>query len=173
MAWPQHRPPLVLRVLVALVGVAALMFNAMLMLSDRAPGALQRIGGDAVRRLFERIDLGGRGADVLNDPRLPEDDAVVHVAVWAIVAVLVGWALWSWIGLAVGAIAVFAGSIVIEALQGSLSTSREVEASDVMANLAGVVLGSAVAAACYLAYSALGDDVPPPPVPVGVSAGGP
>jgi hypothetical protein len=155
MAWPQHRPPLVLRIFVALLGVAALLFNAMLMLSDRAPGALQRIGGSAVRRLFERIDLGGRGADVLNDPRLPEDDAIVHIAVWAVAAVLVGWALWSWIGLAVGAIAVFAGSLVIEALQGSLSTTRQVESSDVKANLVGVVLGTTVAAACYIAYSTL------------------
>jgi hypothetical protein len=155
MSWPQHRPPLVLRIFVALLGVAAVLFNVMLMLSDRAPGALQRIGGSAVRRLFERIDLGGRGADVLNDPRLPEDDAVVHVAVWAVVALLVGWALWSWIGLAIGAVAVFAGSLVIEALQGSLSTTREVESSDVKANFAGVVIGSATAAACYIAYSAL------------------
>jgi hypothetical protein len=155
MSWPQHRPPLVLRIFVALIGVAAMVFNVMLMLSDRAPGALQRIGGSAVRRLFERIDLGGRGADVLSDPRLPEDDAIVHVAVWAVAAVLVGWALWSWIGLAVGAIAVFAGSLVIEALQGSLSTTRQVESSDVKANLAGVVLGTTVAALCYVAYSTL------------------
>jgi hypothetical protein len=155
MAWPQHRPPLVIRVFVALLGVAAMLFNGMLMLSDRAPGALQRIGGSAVRRLFERIDLGGRGADVLNDPRLPEDDAIVHIAVWGLAAVLVGWALWSWIGLAVGAIAVFAGSLVIEAMQGSLSTTRQVESSDVKANLVGVALGTTVAAACYLAYSAL------------------
>ena len=144
-----------LRIFVALIGLAALVFNAMLMLSDRAPGALQRIGGSAVRRLFERIDLGGRGADVLDDPRLPENDAIVHVAVWAVAAVLVGWALWSWIGLAVGAIAVFAGSLVIEALQGILSTTRQVESSDVTANLAGVVLGTSVAAACYVIYSAL------------------
>jgi hypothetical protein len=155
MASPRARPPLVLRIFVALLGVVALLFNAMLMLSDRAPSALQRIGGSAVRRLFERIDLGGRGADVLNDPRLPESDAIVHVAVWALAAVLVGWALWTWIGLAVGASAVFAGSLVIEALQGSLSTTRQVESSDVKANLAGVVIGTTVAAACYLAYSAL------------------
>ena len=144
-----------LRIFVGLVGVAALLFNAMLMLSDRAPGALQRIGGSSVRRLFERIDLGGRGADVLNDPRLPESDAIVHMGVWALAALLVGWALWTWIGLSIGAIAVFAGSLVIEALQGSLSTTRQVEASDVKANLAGVVIGTTIAAACYIAYSAL------------------
>lgn len=155
MASPRHRPPLVLRIFVALLGVAAMLFNAMLMLSDRAPGALQRVGGGAVRRLFERIDLGGRGAGVLDDPRLPENDAIVHIAVWALAAALVGWAVWSWIGLAIGAVAVFAGSLVIETLQGSLSSTREVESSDVKANLAGVVLGSAVVAACYLAYSAL------------------
>ena len=84
------------RLFVAIIGVAALLFNALLMLSDRAPDALQRVGGDAVRRLFERIDLGGRGADVLNDPRLPESDTIVHITVWAIAAVFVGWALWSW-----------------------------------------------------------------------------
>lgn len=155
MARPQHRPPLVLRVIVALLGVAALAFNALLMLSDRAPGAMQRIGGDAMRRLFERIDLGGRGADVLGDPRLPENDAIVHIAVWALAAMLVGWAVWSWIGLAMGAVTVFAGSLVVEKLQGSLSTTRQVEASDVKANLTGVVVGTAVAAACYLAYGAL------------------
>jgi hypothetical protein len=50
---------------------------------DRAPDALRRIGGDLVRRLFERIDASQRAAEVLSDPRLPERDAVVHVAVWA------------------------------------------------------------------------------------------
>ena len=52
-------------------------------------------------------------------------------------------------------IAVFAGSLVIEALQGSLSTTRQVESSDVMANFAGVVLGTSFAAVCYVTYSAL------------------
>lgn len=156
MPAPRHRPPLVLRALVALLGIGALLFNALLMLSDRAPAALRRIGGDAVRRLFERIDVGdGTASDVLRDPRLPQSDAIVHVAVWAVAAMLVGWALWSWIGLAVGSAAVFAASLVVENLQGSLSTTRAVESSDVSANLAGVVLGTAAAAACYVAYSAL------------------
>jgi hypothetical protein len=145
----------VVRLFVAMIGAAALLFNALLMLSDRAPDALQRVGGDAVRRLFERIDLGGRGAGVLNDPRLPESDTIVHITVWAIAAVFVGWALWSWIGLILGAATVFAASVAIEVLQGTLSTTRRVESRDVAANLAGVLIGSAVAAGCYVVYSLL------------------
>jgi hypothetical protein len=155
MASPTHRPPLPLRAFVALVAIGALIFNVLLMLSDRAPTALRRIGGDFVRRLFERIDATDRAADVLADPRLPESDAVVHVAVWAIAVVLVGLAVWSWIGLAVGAAAVFAGSVVVEAAQGRYSDTRAVEGSDVRANLAGVLVGTAVVALCYLAYSAV------------------
>lgn len=155
MSWPRRRPPLVLRLFVALVGLVALLFNAVLMLSDRAPGYLRRVGGDAVVRLFDRIDLGGRGAEVLNDPRLPRSDTIVHIAVWAVATVLVGWALWSWIGLIVGSIAVFALSAVIEQLQGSVATTREVDPTDVTANLAGVAAGAAFVACCYVAYSAL------------------
>lgn len=148
------RPPLALRAVAGLLAVAALLFNGLLMLSDRAPGLMRRIGGTAVRRLFERIDAGGRGADILTDPRLPESDTLVHVAVWAIAVVLVGWAVWSWYGLLLVAIAMAGCSLAVEALQERLSTSRTVELSDVRGNLAGVALGTATVAACYLLYSA-------------------
>jgi hypothetical protein len=155
MPAPAHRPPRPLRAFIGLVAVAALIFNALLMLSDRAPGALRRIGGGFMRRLFERIDAGDRAAAVLDDPRLPQSDAIVHVAVWAIAVVLVGLAVWSWIGLLIGAVVVFAGSIVVEAAQRRYTDSRAVEASDIRANLAGVVLGTAFVALCYLTYSAV------------------
>ena len=61
MASPVHRPPVWLRAGFAALGAAVLLFNALLMLSDRAPGALRRVGGDFVRRLFARIDAGDRG----------------------------------------------------------------------------------------------------------------
>jgi hypothetical protein len=154
MPAPAHRPPLALRAFVGLVGVAALIFNVLLMLSDRAPVALRRIGGDFMRRLFERIDAGDRAAAVLADPRLPQSDAIVHVAVWAIAVTLVGLAVWSWIGLPICAVAVFAASIVVESAQGRYTDTRAVEASDVGANLTGVLLGTAFVAMCYLAYSA-------------------
>ncbi|MDF2732332.1 MAG: hypothetical protein K0S92_963 [Desertimonas sp.] len=153
MTSPANRPPLALRALAALAGVVALLFNAMLMLSDRAPGALRRIGGDFARRLFDRIDANP--ADVLADPRLPESDSVVHIAVWAMAIVLVGWAVWTWIGLAIGAVAVFAASLVVEAAQGRWSDTRAVEISDVRANAVGVLVGAVVVAMCYIAYSAI------------------
>ena len=153
MTSPANRPPLALRAFAALAGVAALLFNTMLMLSDRAPGALRRIGGDFARRLFDRIDANP--ADVLADPRLPESDSIVHIAVWAMAIVLVGWAVWTWIGLAIGAVAVFAASLVVEAAQGRWSDTRAVEISDVRANAVGVLVGAVVVAMCYIAYSAI------------------
>ncbi len=138
-----------------MLGVAVLVFNALLMLSDRAPSALRRVGGDFVRRLFERVDAGARAADVLADPRLPESDAIVHVAVWAVAVGLVGLAVWTWRGLLVGAAAVFGASVVVEAAQGRWSDTRAVEASDVRANAAGVALGTIAVGLCYVTYSAL------------------
>ena len=91
----------------------------------------------------------------LSDPRLPESDAIVHVAVWALAVGLVGLAVWTWRGLLVGAVAVFAASLLVEAAQGRYSDTRAVEASDVRANAAGIVVGTVAVAFCYLAYSAL------------------
>ena len=140
----------------AVLGAGVLLFNLLLMLSDRAPGAMRSLGGDFVRRLFARIDASGPAAEVLADPRLPESDAIVHVAVWALAVGLVGLAVWTWRGLLVGAIAVLAASLVVEAAQGLWTDTREVETSDVRANAAGVVLGAVAVGACYLAYSAVG-----------------
>ena len=123
------------------------------MLSDRAPGLLRRLGGDVLARLSERIDAGAQAADVLRDPRLPESDAIVHVAVWAAAVVLVGWAVWTWRGLVVGAAVVFAASLVVEFAQGRYTDSREVQTSDIEANAIGIVLGTVAVAACYLLYS--------------------
>ena len=107
-----------------------------------------------------RIDAGDRAADVLADPRLPESDAIVHVAVWALAVGLVGLAVWSWRGLVIGAIAVFAASLVVEAAQGRWSDTRAVEASDVRANATGVVLGTIAVGCAYVAYSASSEPVP-------------
>jgi hypothetical protein len=155
MASPARRPPIWLRAGFAVLGVAALLFNALLMLSDRAPGALRRIGGDVVGRLFDRVDARQRAAEVLADPRLPESDTIVHIAVWAVAVGLVGLAVWTWRGLLLGAVAVFAGSLVVEAAQGRWSDTRAVEASDVRANAVGVALGTIAVGVCYVAYSAV------------------
>jgi hypothetical protein len=155
MASPVHRPPVWVRAGFAALGVGMLLFNALLMLSDRAPGALRRVGGDFIRRLFARIDAGDRASQVLNDPRLPESDAIVHIAVWALAIGLVGLAVWSWHGLVLGAVAVFAASLVVEAAQDRWSDTRAVEASDVRANAAGIALGTIAVGLSYVTYSAV------------------
>jgi len=150
---PRHRPPVALRVVAALLGIAMLAFNAALMISDRAPSVLRRVFGDSARRLFERIDAGDRVSAITSDPRVPQSDALVHIAVWAVAIGLVGIAVWSWAGLVIGGATVLACSLVVEALQGRLSDTRAVEASDAAANALGVAVGATVVAGCYVMWS--------------------
>ncbi len=150
---PRRRPPVGVRVFAGLLGVAMLLLNGALLLSDRAPGVLRRIFGEPARRLWDRIDAGASAG--LPGGRVPQSDFIVHVAIWAIAAALVGLALWTWRGLAYGALGVFASSVVIELAQGTLSISRTVERNDIIANATGVVLGSTAVAACYVLWSAV------------------
>lgn len=128
-------------------------FNAAIMLSDRAPGVLRRVFGDVARRASERIDAGGRPGRLASDPRLPESDTIVHIAVWGLAIVFVGLALWTWRGLVVGAVAVFLASVLVELLQGQVTETRVPQRGDVVANAIGVAAGSVVVATCYLAWS--------------------
>ncbi len=133
---------------VAAVGVAAVIA---LMLSDRAPSALRQMFGSYAERLSARIDASAR---LPTTDQLPESDFLVHVGLWAAVAVLVGWTLWSWRGLAVGVVVVMTTSAFVEVAQGRYSTSRAVETSDLAGNAVGVVIGAVVVAASYLVWSA-------------------
>lgn len=150
---PCHRPPLGLRVVIALLGVASVAFNAALMLSDRAPRVSRRIGGDIIARLSERLDTGGRPGRLMNDPRLPSSDAIVHIGVWGVAMVFVGLAIWNWRGLVIGAVTVFAVSAMVEIGQHRLTATRTFEIGDIIANGIGVLLGTVVAAGCYLLWS--------------------
>lgn len=141
----------------ALVGVAALgaaLFNAALMLSDRAPRAARIIGGRFVERLSERIDSDGRVAQVAADPRLPENDALIHIGVWAVAMVLVGLAIWTWRGLLVSTVAVLGLSAVVELGQIRWTRTRTADVSDVLGNMVGIGAGAVFVAGCYLAWSA-------------------
>jgi hypothetical protein len=151
---PRHRPPLGLRLVPAVLAVAALLFNAAVMLSDRAPSSLRGIGGDLVRRLSDRIDAGGRPSRIAADPRLPESDTLVHIGLWGTAMILVGLTLWTWRGLAVAAVVVFATSVLIEIAQARVTDTRVSQWEDVVANAVGIGLGTVVVAACYLAWSA-------------------
>lgn len=149
---PWHRPPAWLRAIIGFVGVLAVGSIAAIMLSDRAPGVLERIFGDLAQRISDRIDASGR---LPSTDQLPESDFIVHFGLWAGAAVLVGWALWTWRGLIVGALALLATSLVVEAAQGVYSDTRAVEAHDAAANALGIGLGTTVAALSYLVWSAL------------------
>ncbi len=159
MQRPRSRPPLALRYLAGVLGVAALVFNAALMLSDRSPGLTRRVLGGFQRRLSERIDADSP-VRLAADGHLSEGDAIVHIGVWAVAIILFGMMVWSWRWLAVSAIGIFAMSIAIELGQGPLSETRSVESGDVMANATGVAVGIAVTACAYLAWSAIAAALP-------------
>lgn len=152
---PRHRPPLALRALAGLLGVAMLLVTAALMVSDRAPRLVRRVGGDLAQRISERIDADGRAARMASDPRIPESDALIHIGLWGVVVVLVGLAVWTWWGLVVAAAGVFAASVFVEVSQGAFADTRTVEVRDVIANGGGVALGTVAVAVCYLGWSAL------------------
>jgi hypothetical protein len=133
------------------MGVFSVVSIVALMLSDRAPRLLRDVFGDAAERLSERIDASAR---LPSTDRLPESDFLVHVGLWGVAVVLVGWTVWSWRGLLIGVLSMLALSMMVEAAQGMYSDTRKVEVSDVTANAVGVGLGAAAAAACYLLWSA-------------------
>ena len=149
---PRDRPPLVGRIFVGLLGVATMLTTAALLLSDRAPGFLRSTFGDRVRRLWERIDTGDR-VELAAGPDVTQPDFMVHVALWAVVTVLVGLTIWTWRGLVFAAAALVLGSLGLELAQGRYAPTRNVEASDALGNILGIALGAAGAALCYLAWS--------------------
>ena len=147
---PRRRPPVAVRALLGVSATARVVFTVALMLSDRAPGALRRLFGDAADRLSARIDAGAR----VSTDQLPDSDVVVHIVVWATATALVALTVWSWRGLAVAAAAVLATSVIVELSQGIYSTTRVVESADLLSNAAGVGVGAVVAASAYVTWSA-------------------
>ena len=141
-----------LRALVGVVALGAALSTVALLLSDRAPGLLRSLFGDRVLDLWARIDAA-QPVDLPQRSDLPPTDFVVHVAIWAVVAALVGLTVWTWRGLVVASSALVTASVALELAQGRWSSTRAVEASDAIANFLGIAAGTVVAAACYLAWS--------------------
>jgi hypothetical protein len=148
---PGGRPFRGLRVLPLLLSVAALAANAVILLSDRAPGLF--------RRLSARIDAGvhrAAGAAGVDVPGgglpAPQSDFDIHVLIWGVAALLLGLAAWSWLSLLMAGSMVFASSVVLEMAQGAYSRTRSVELSDIVANGLGVVVGTCLVAAFSLLW---------------------
>lgn len=152
---PRSRPPAIGRAFVGLIGVGAMLTTAALLLSDRAPGVLRSLFGDRARQLWERIDTGNRvdlpaGSDVVTQP-----DFIVHVALWTVVTVLVGFTVWTWRGLLIAMALLAVAAIGLELAQGRFATTRNVQASDALANMVGIVAGATLAGLCYLVWSGM------------------
>ncbi len=139
------------RVLPLLLALGALGANAVILLSDRAPGLLGRVarridaGVDQAANVAG-IDVPGRGV------RVPRSDFDVHVAIWAVAALLVGLAMWSWLSLVIGNGLVFAASVVLEWAQAGYSRSRTVELADLAGNAVGVLVGTVAVVAFALLW---------------------
>ena len=148
---PGGRPFRGWRVLPLLLSLAALAANAVILLSDRAPGLFRRVSA--------RIDAGvsraagAAGVDVSGrDVRVPQSDFDVHVVIWGVAALLIGLATWSWASLLLGSAAILAFSVALELAQRTYSSSRSVQLNDMVGNAAGVIAGTCVVAAFALAW---------------------
>ena len=143
---PGGRPFRGWRMLPALLSVGAFAVNAVILLSDRAPGLFGRVS--------RRIDAGvSRAADVTGldvpgrDVSVPQSDFDIHVVVWAVAALLVGLAAWSWASLFLGSGMVLAASVVMELAQWFYTATRSVQVSDLLGNVVGVAVGTCAVAA--------------------------
>lgn len=157
----KYRAPIALRAFVAIIALGVVLSNVALLLSDRAPNVLRVLFGDFARRLSNRLDSDGQASNAL-EARNVGNDSLVHFGLWTVATILVGIAVWSWIGLATSSLAISAVSVFTEVAQGRYSSTRAVESKDALFNLLGVATGTAAVALLYLGYSAV----------AGIAAGG-
>lgn len=137
---PGGRAPEGLRPVALVLALVAVGANTVLMLADRAPGLLSRVG----RRLDATAPR--TAARVASEARDHGSDTLVHILVWAVPALLLTLAAWSWGSALLANAGLFAYSLVVELAQPLLSVTRELQPADMAANLAGVTLGVATAA---------------------------
>lgn len=149
---PTSRPPVALRAFIGLIGIGAGISAVAVLLSDRAPDLLKTMFGDVVVRVSRRVDAAER-ADAALGEKVPQTDAIVHIGIWATLAVLVGFALWTWWGLIATVATLAVGSLAVEVAQGRYTDTRAVERSDALANMLGIVAGAAVCTAAYIVWS--------------------
>lgn len=148
---PGGRPFRGWRAVPVLLSLAAFAGNAVILLSDRAPGLLSR--------LSSRIDAGvhhAAGAAGVDVPgrsvRVPQSDFGVHVFIWAVAALLVGLAMWSWASLVMGSAGVLVASVALELAQPVYTRSRTVQLGDLLGNVLGVAAGTGAVVAFALLW---------------------
>ncbi len=130
---PGGRPFARWRPAAALTGVGTALVSGIVLMSDRAPGLLQRLSA--------RIDSGSSRAARLAAETRPQSDFETHILVWGTITLLVGLTMWSNPSLLVSAIAVLTTSVVAERAQEAFTLTRELQLADVVANTIGVLAG--------------------------------
>lgn len=126
-----------------MLALGGLAFTALLLLSDRAPGVLRDVLGDAADRLWNRIDA--TRAHRLGEQAREQPDFVVHVVIWAVVTALCALTIWTVRGLAVVMVGAFALGLLLEGAQGVFTSTRAVEMRDVVGNACGIAVGGVAA----------------------------
>ena len=139
------------RIVPFLLTFVAFAVNALILLSDRAPGVFSRVS--------LRIDAGmhraagAAGVDVPGTTvRVPQSDFGVHVVIWGVAALLLGLAAWSWVTLFLASAAAFASSVVLELAQ-SVYSQRNFEFHDIAGNAVGVLLGTGLVVAFFAVWT--------------------
>lgn len=145
---PGGRPFRGWRVVPVMLALGALAANAVVLLSDRAPGLFRRVAA----RIDVEVSRAAGAAGVDGPGRVPRSDFDVHVVIWAVVALLVGLAAWSWLSLFLGSGLVLSASVAMELAQRSFSTSRSASVEDVLGNGVGVLIGTCAVAAFGLLW---------------------
>ncbi len=120
----------------ALVALGMALAGALVLMSDRAPGLLERVS--------RRIDAGSSRAAQLASQTRPQSDFEIHIVLWAVITIVVGLTMWSNRSVLASAIVVLMTSVVVERAQEALTLSREMQISDVVGNTIGVLAGLGV-----------------------------
>lgn len=148
------RPPVGVRAGIGVLALGGLLFTALLLLSDRAPGVMRDVLGDAADRLWDRIDA--TRAQPLGQQARAQPDFVVHVVIWAAVTFLCALTIWTFGGVIAVMVGAFAASVMFELAQGAFTSTRAVEFRDVVGNACGVAIGGVAALLVVAASRALG-----------------
>lgn len=117
----------------ALVAAGTALVSALVLMSDRAPGLLERIS--------RRVDAGSSRAARLAAETRPQSDFEIHIIIWAAITVVVGLTMWSNRSVLASAIVVLMASVAAERAQDALTLAREMQIRDVVGNTIGVLAG--------------------------------
>lgn len=142
---PGGRPFARWRPLVALLALGALGIAVVFLLSARAPHVLGAVSDRVTSGVDRRAPTAGMAARrAVGRTGVEEHDTLAHIGLWSGVTLLAGLATWSWRSLVSVLALVVLGSVGLELVQHSLSSTRVTEGRDALANLVGIGIGSAV-----------------------------